>query len=242
LANVEPLRFSSGRKALAEAAAGAPPPEPKAQEPSESDEEVDEVVARIEGTRFLGMEFLLWLWLRAEFFGSETNLGEGGEYNVWLERQLTFESPIDRNERVTVRGASPTDSSEAREAVRAQKFPVRARVQLESPEREYAFDLVAPRFALATAKLPGVLAHDSEEALLERMSLAQQLLTTLDQLYALFLHDRLGELWQKGWEPACIAWLENESVPPPLLQRLTASAGRPRGAKSGGARSRTAKS
>jgi hypothetical protein len=63
---------------------------------------------------------LLWLWLRAEIINQPIDLGELGAFDVWLDNQLTLQSDLDPNERVTVRGAAPSGSAEAREAVRAQ--------------------------------------------------------------------------------------------------------------------------
>ena len=139
---------------------------------------------------------------------------------MWLDRQLVLESPLDKNERVTIRGAAPADGEEAREAVRARKLPVRARIVLQGTEHEFASGLDAPRFAIAGAQVPGVLNSDASEAFLERMTLAGILFGTLDRLYAAFLGDRLSDTWSEGWEPAIKAWVTGASPSPSSLARL----------------------
>lgn len=231
LERVEPVRLSGAREPLAEPAKRGEEAGAKARRKSKADpdevedtgesEPGEELFQRIESTRFLGPEFLLWVWLRNEFVQTGVDLGDAGEFNVWLDQQLTLESPLDRNERVTIRGVAPADGNEAREAVRARKFPVRARVVLHGAERESAFGLLAPRFAIAGGLVPPVPNQDASEAFLERMALSERLFTYVDRLYGVFLGERLSDNWKLAWEPAIAAWLQGDPVPAGILQKLT---------------------
>jgi len=218
LKQIEPLSFSSGRKRLGKASKQESPPPPEASEAAASDEE--DLLERVESTRFLGAEFLLWLWLRAEIVNKPIPLPELGDFEVWLDNQITLQSDIDPNERVTVRGAAPSGSPEAREAVRAQKFPVRARIAIRNEERDFACVLVAHRFAIAGGKIPAVLTKDTDDAFQERMTLVERLCQNLDGLYAAFLRDRLSALWKEAWEPAIVSWADDETVPTDVLAAL----------------------
>ena len=216
LKQIEPVSFSSGRKRLGKSSKAEPEPE-TSEAPADGEEDLLE---RVESTRFLGSEFLLWLWLRAEIVDKPITLPELGEFQVWLDNQITLQSDIDPNERVTVRGAAPSGSSEAREAVRAQKFPVRARIAIRNEERDFACVLVAHRFALASGKIPAVLTKDTDDAFQERMTLVDRLCQNLDGLYAAFLQDRLGALWKEAWEPAIVSWADGEAIPTEVLAAL----------------------
>ena len=221
LKNIEPLSFSSGRKKLGKASSKR---EAEPEAPSEpSANEGDDLLERIESTRFLGSEFLLWLWLRAEIVNQPISVGDFGELEVWLDNHLTLQSDIDPNERVTVRGAAPSGSAEAREAVRSQKFPVRARVALRNEERDFACVLVAQRFAVASGVIPAVLTKETDDAFQERMTLVERLSLTLDGLYAAFLRERLTATWQDAWEPAIVCWAEDEPIPSGILAKLAAA-------------------
>jgi len=225
---VEPVSFSNGRKLLGKPASQAEKPASGEVPPEAAGEGADDLLERVETTRFLGPEFLLWLWLRSELVAEPIALRELGKFDVWLDNHLTLQSDLDPNERVTVRGAQPSGSAEAREAVRAQKFPVRARLALRNDERDFACVLVAQRFAVASGVIPAVLTKDSDDAFVERMSLVEHLNQSLDQLYATFLADRLGDAWRRAWEPAIVSWADGESVPPEILSALARGKATPR--------------
>jgi recombination associated protein RdgC len=219
LAQIEPLSFSSGRKLLGKAGkSGKSEPESETSEAPEAGEE--DLLERVESTRFLGSEFLLWLWLRAELVDKPIVLPELGKFEVWLDNQITLQSDIDPNERVTVRGAAPSGSPEAREAVRAQKFPVQARIAIRNEERDFSCVLLAHRYAVASGKIPAVLTKDTDDAFQERMTLVERLNQNLDGLYAAFLQDRLSALWKEAWEPAIVCWADGEAIPTDVLSAL----------------------
>jgi len=230
---VEPLSFSAGRKAKQALEKSARKPEPEGAAPQarakaeaaeeELDEEQAELIERIETTRFLGPELLLWVWLRQELFNEPVALGKLGEAEVWLDRKLTLEHILDRTERVAVRGAQPSGSPEAREAVRNMKVPVAARLVLRLAERDFAFDFNASRFLLGGGAVPALLKEEGDDAFLERTSLLEQLTGLLDALFAAFLRERLAPSWSKAWEPALVAWVEGENVPASALKEIAAA-------------------
>ena len=231
---VEPLSLVSGRKtknALGKATAaagkgdGAPARASQAaSEPDpELDEELQELIERIETTRFLASELVLWVWLRQELFNEPVALGDAGEAEVWLDRKLTLEHVLDKSERVAVRGAQPSGSSEAREAVRNMKLPVAARLVLRLGDQDFAFDFNAPRFLIGGGALPAVLKEEGDDAFLERTALIERLTRLLDALFAAFLRERLSPGWSKGWEPAVVAWMDEESVPASVLKEIAAT-------------------
>jgi len=229
----EPVSFSAGRKAknaLEKAAAKSEPVEAEAKARGKADDDEDEVdeeeaalIERIETTRFLGAELLLWIWLRQELFNEPIALGKLGEAEVWIDRKLTLEHVLDKLERVVVRGAQPSGSPEAREAVRNMKLPVSARVVLRIAEQDFAFDFNAPRFLIGGGAVPALLKEEGDDAFLERTSLIERLTGLLDGLFAAFLRERLAPSWAKAWQPALVAWMEGESVPASALKEIAAA-------------------
>lgn len=229
---VEPLSLVSGRKtksALAKAAVAREQDVPvrAAQAASEPDEDIDDelqaLIERIETTRFLASELVLWVWLRQELFNEPVALGKAGEAEVWLDRKLTLEHVLDKSERVAVRGAQPSGSSEAREAVRNMKLPVAARLVLRLGDQDFAFDFNAPRFLIGGGAVPAILKEQEDDAFLERTALIERLTGLLDALFAAFLRERLSPGWSKGWEPAVVAWMDEESVPASVLKEIAAT-------------------
>jgi hypothetical protein len=230
---VEPISFAASRKARAEQEKAAREKakadadlesEESEEEEEEAEEELSEeeaaLIERIESTRFLGSELLLWVWLRQELFNEPVTLGEHGSAEVWLDRKLTLEHILDKAERVAVRGAQPSGSTEAREAVRNLKLPVASRLVLRLKDQDFAFDFNAPRFLIGGGALPALLKEEGDDAFLERTALIEKLTSLLDELFVAFLRERLAPSWSKSWEPALSAWVEGESVPASVLKEI----------------------
>ena len=71
--------------------------------------------------------------------------------------------------------------------------------------------------------VPAVLKEDGDDAFLDRTELIERLTGLLDALFAAFLRERLSPGWAKGWEPAVVAWMEDESVPASALREIAAT-------------------
>jgi hypothetical protein len=185
-------------------------------------DDADALIERIETTRFLGSEFLLWIWLYGALIEDTVSLGKNDEWSMWLDGALSLESVHDPSEKVSVRGAAPAASSEAREAVKNYKFPARARVILRQEERDFKFVLNASRFSLSAGDIPAVLTQE-EDGLLERLHLIEELLGLVDKTFAAFLLLRLSHHWEEAWEPAIAGWTDEARLPATLLQALNKS-------------------
>lgn len=86
----------------------------------------------IEKSRFLGREFLVWLWHESEHAEGVLPIGEGESVSLWLEEQLTLTSEdlLGRHE-CRLKGSTPSLTSEAKEALRAGKLPVKAKIRID---------------------------------------------------------------------------------------------------------------
>jgi hypothetical protein len=227
LHQIEPMSLVDGHRRLGQARKGvAPKVEPATANTAKhrNAEAPEELLERIETTRFLGAEFLLWIWLYGSIVEEVISLGKLGEWSVWLEGALALKSVFDPAECVSVRGAAPAASAEAREAVKAYKFPNRAKLLLRQDPRDFRFVLNADRFAISAGDIPAVLTQETDDAFLDRMQLVDELLTLLDRLFATFLQFRLSPVWAEAWEPAVAAWTEESRTPPSILQALMKAA------------------
>jgi len=121
-----------------------------------------QLVDRIEKRRFVGREFLLWVWFESEIFEGTLSTKEHGSFGMWIEQQIVLSSA--KSEVTRIRGAHPAGSREAKEALRLGKLPETAGVHLSWREAESAFVLRAERLALSGLKLPAVLAGAEDEA------------------------------------------------------------------------------
>ena len=171
-----------------------------------------DLVERIEQNRFVGREFLLWLWFESQLF--ETNLAPSGQAScaLWLETRITL--AFEREESVLKSGA-PGAAPEAREALRQGKLPREARIRMITEEREYAWTFKADTLGLAGVTLPAELTKkddDAHEVLYERMRLVEALEATLEALWSDFLALRLSEAWEATCVPVFGQFAHDEEI------------------------------
>lgn len=166
-----------------------------------------DLVDRIESTRFLGLEFLLWLWFSRDITEGDIPVDSVGIADISLEGQLSLLDPLTNTERVTVRGADPCSSPEADQALRSGKLPNQAVLRLIKGESEWLATLNAETLGLSGVRLPALLTESDEERFLERMSLLEELDDMVQGLYAKFIQIRLAESWTKDVVPALSLWV-----------------------------------
>jgi hypothetical protein len=178
----------------------------KASEPVESLSEGRDLVERIETTRFLGPEFLVWLWFTTELFESELELRDGTSLSVWLEAQLWMKGASDGGERIHFTGVAPSTTSEAKLALRRGKLPVRARVCLRQDPEDFSCVYDAETFSFGSVKVPALIAEPGDEQFRERVTMLERFDQLWNSLYAEFLKLRLSPAWESVLLPAVKAW------------------------------------
>ena len=171
-----------------------------------------DLVERIEQNRFVGREFLLWLWFESQLF--ETNLAPHGmpSCSLWLETRMTLSFEKDES---VLKSAAPGAAPEAREALRQGKLPREARIRMITEEREYAWTFKADTLGLSALALPAELTKkddDAHEVLYERMRLVEALEATLEALWSDFLALRLSEAWEATVVPVLGQFAHDEDI------------------------------
>lgn len=181
-----------------------------------------ELIERIETTRFLGAEFLVWLWFWNETFEGKFEV-DGEELEIWLDSPLSLESQLEPGERIALRGLHPSGSAEAKEALRQNKLPSKVRLVVRSAAHEYSLTLDAATLGVSSAQVPTVLSRDEHEGFLERMELLDGLGRKMDALFVRFVRLRLSPQWASRWRVAMARWVEGEPVGAALLKELGSS-------------------
>jgi hypothetical protein len=172
-----------------------------------------DLVDLIEDKRFVGREFLAWLWFESELFEGTLATTEG-TIGLWLEAQLTLEGAEGSQEQSRLRGAAPSLSPEAREALRQGKLPTQAKIRLERHELGFSFALDADALALTGVKIPATLKEegDEDEGFYDRIHRIEELEAIVGSLYAEFVTLRLSKVWTSIVVPAMRAWIAGEDV------------------------------
>ena len=120
-----------------------------------------QLVDRIEKRRFVGREFLVWLWFESETFEGTLRVAQHGEFGLWIERSLVLSNG---KEGTRIKGAQPAYGREAKESLCRGKLPESAGFHLVQGDRESSFTLRAERIGVAALKLPTVLGAEADEA------------------------------------------------------------------------------
>jgi len=165
---------------------------------------------RVERTRHFGTEFLTWLLYRS-------TAGEGavetvdGPVEVWFEDKVKMISPLAAKEVDLFKGKTPAHSYEALEALRRGKVVEEAVLTIgKGDDREWKLALSGPKFALSSVRLPALLKEESDERVIERFWLMEQLHKIIEVLYTTFLEIHLdSQRWGKELS-GIRAWLAAE--------------------------------
>ncbi len=168
-----------------------------------------DLVALVEGKRFLGSEFLLWVWFESEAYEGTLPLADGTQCEFWLESDLVL---ANGTEIAALKGMAPSANAEAHEALRQGKIPTRARIRILRNELEFGFVLSAEDLSLSSVKIPAQLKREQDEKFYERMFLIEQLEQIVESLFADFLVLRLSKTWETTVLPAIRTWVRDDPV------------------------------
>jgi len=155
--------------------------------------------------RFLGQEFLTWLWFKSEERSGAVALPGGiGDISVAFEKHLLLEyGEGDSHEKVICQGLQ-AELNEARTGLRMGKKLEQARIVLGRGEYEWTMTIKASVFDLKSVKTPKTMATSEESddpaavegKILEKIGLYEQALQLVDELFRLYLNVRLSSGWE----------------------------------------------
>jgi hypothetical protein len=166
----------------------------------------------IESRAFLGSEFLMWLWFKAECYDGLFDVENHERVEVSIDDQLTLEAYLAETERNMFRGGAPAYSPEAKTALQEGKRVKDAKLRVVKEGREWTFKLKAESLGLTSVKIPSLLSKEEEEQFYERMYLVEELEEILDELYKEFLSIRLTQAWNSVMLPAIQDWVHTAEL------------------------------
>jgi len=197
-----------------------------------------QLVDRIEKRRFVGREFLLWLWFESEVFDATLSTHAHGSFGLWLEKRLVLSSGKESTRIVSV---APGVTRQAKAALQAGQLPETACLRIAWRDDETGFVFKAERLAVGGLKLRSPAAEEeseasalaemapkrapkksgkgkrdyddeAHEAFYERMQLTEEFEGLLEALYADFKRLRLSDAWAEQVVPLLRAWAHGEDV------------------------------
>ena len=157
--------------------------------------------------RFIGREFLLWLWWRTDREFGRVELAQFGEVDFWVDDRIQFRTTGDDPQTSDLKGGAPAMTPEARMAVLSGKSVETLRLGLRVKEREYSLEIRGEGLEVGGLKVPGEIKDGIDERIYERMFLLEEATGILDTLYYEFLDERLGAEWDSGALPEIRSWI-----------------------------------
>jgi len=118
-----------------------------------------QLVDRIEKRRFVGREFLLWLWFESEIFDATLATRAHGQIGLWLESRLMLSQ---QKESTRMIAPSPGLGIEAKAALRRGQLPESAGIRIFYKDAETRLTLNAERLAITGLRLATVLDQEEE--------------------------------------------------------------------------------
>ncbi len=164
--------------------------------------------------RFLGQEFLTWLWWKSEERGGSVEIPGFGDITVVFEKHMLLEyGEGEYSEKLVCTGLQ-TELKEARTGLLMGKKLEQARIQIVKDTYEWNFTLGAALFEFRNVRLPKTAAteqgggnsdEEMEGMILERVFLFEELVRIINDLFRLFLKIRISSDWSaelqtiRGW-------------------------------------------
>lgn len=173
--------------------------------------------------RFLGHDFLTWLWFFIERMGGTVQIGEKAA-NIHLGERMVLVLPGEGKERV-ICTTQANFLHEARTALRQGKVVEEVQLFFMVGDNEYLVTLDSSLWALKQLKTPKQLPDygqdDPDGQFLEKMYFIDEVFATLDALYAQFLAERLSAGWESDSLPQLKKWIaeaKDPNTPEPATQ------------------------
>jgi len=158
----------------------------------------------MEQGRFLGEEFLLWLWMRSMTEGGAS--GEDGDGSAcFVDDAIQLVSERGEVKEISLRKGNPAESREAFEALSRGMRPSKVKLRILSGDLEWVFTLNATTLDMGTLKLPPSTGKAPHERLHDRIFLLEEGAGHLERRLKCFLRSRAGD--SEGLQEAMRAWV-----------------------------------
>ena len=164
-----------------------------------------DLVDLIAEKRFLGQEFLTWLWWKSEERGGSVELPGEGDITVVFEKHMLLESGEGESAEKIVCTGLQAELQEARTGLQMGKKLEQARIVLNHNSYEYSFTLAAALMEFRNVRLPKTESTEDDKMdnpeeiegmTLERIYLFEELIKLVNTLFRMFLDVRLGTGWR----------------------------------------------
>ena len=154
-----------------------------------------DLVDLIAEKRFLGQEFLTWLWWKSEERGGTIELSTMGDVTVVFEKHMLLEFGEGESSEKIICSGLQAELQEARTGLQMGKKLEQARIVIGHKNYEYSFTLAAALMEFRNVRLPKTEATESDRGenpeevegmILERIFLFEELIRLVNLIFLIF--------------------------------------------------------
>ena len=169
-----------------------------------------QLLEKVRKTEFLGREFLVWLWFRADTDRGLFDFGEKGSAELWFDGKITLQSENEMGVETITCAGKASNMKEARFALAEGKEIIQAAIKLDIGDNQWSFVLDSIWMNFKTFKSPGVIQDkkdDPDGIFYEKMFLIEEAVSAIDEIYSSFLKLRVSPEWAAEERPALVKWI-----------------------------------
>lgn len=164
-----------------------------------------DLVDLIAEKRFLGQEFLTWLWWKSEERGGTVEVPEVGDVTLVFEKHMLLEFGEGESSEKIICSGLQAELQEARTGLQMGKKLEQTRIRLDYNNYEFSFTLAAALMEFRSVRLPKTETTESDKSnnpeevegmILERIFLFEELIRMVNKLFLMFLQVRVGDEWR----------------------------------------------
>ncbi len=163
--------------------------------------------------KFLGHEFLSWLWFAIENDPSQIAANAREALSLEIGNRIVLENETGGAlETITIKG-DEAGMEEGVLALRKGAVVTELNLGMKIGEQEWQFTVIGESLCFSGLKTPEVrlleTKEDMEGALIEKAALCQQAVDTLKRLFSHFVKLRTSDAWERHAMPAIRNWLKS---------------------------------
>jgi hypothetical protein len=163
--------------------------------------------------RFLGPEFLTWLWYAIDNDTKAIKPGGSMRGLLTIGDRIVLENRLSEPvERVTISGEN-ADLGEGMLALKKGALVAELRLRYTAGDREWRFSVKGDTLALMGLKTPRSAPVESPEevegAVLEKIGSCEEVVRLVDLLFLRFIQLRVSERWREEAVPRMKAWIKD---------------------------------
>ena len=164
--------------------------------------------------KFLGCEFLTWLWFVIENQPDVLKNADAELSSLELGNRIVLENHSgELSEAITIKG-DDAGLEEGRLALRKGAVVTEMNLLYKSGEYEWKFSLKGESLAFSSLKTPDTgkveTKDDLEGAILEKLFLREKAIGLTDRLFQQFIRLRISEDWDKMVNSSIREWIHSE--------------------------------